>query len=982
MLYGVAMFPIQSPIRWGFFASLGLFIVGTVAHAPAANTRPAEVSSSRPRPIPAFVRNAGQAEGQAEFVSAGGAHDVFFTPTDVRIANSQRAASLWLTFLNSAATALEGARATGGVVNYVRAGRISSERAFGEVVYRDIWPGIDAHVVSTVSGLEYTFEVGARRDPRVIRLRYDGATGVAFDAGGNLIIDSPAGRFIDHAPVVHQVVEEGRLQIPSRFVLKDGVIGFELADYDRRYPITIDPTLVYSTYLGGSGFDAGNAIAVDAQGAAYVAGVTKFVDFPSTPGAFDPTWNGGTGNQPSDAFVGKLNPAGDRFDYLTFLGGAGNDEALGVAVDGEGQAYVTGFTESPDFPATSGAFRTSIGVSFHDGFLTKLNASGSGLLFSTFFGSNGATDPVAVSLDPGQHAYVAGNTSALNLPTTPGAIGPPHTSTGRRDAFLLKFDTAGANVVYGTYVGGAQEDLAAALAVSSSGRAFLTGSTASLDLRTTPSSVQPAPAGATFKSSDGGDTWQRGNGGAKSQWVLAIAIDPVTPSIVYEGTQDLGVLKSVDGGMTWAPANAGFAQTPRVNDLATDPGTSGIVLAATGDGIYRSLDAGQSWNAVGPSAQRIAISPSNPSFAYAASALGAYKSSDGGATWTHVLNADLRSVAIDPANAMTVFVGGSESQVFKTTNGGVTWSNVSITGTPKPHVQALAVSLSSSNTVYAGLENSGVFRSTDGGATWMLMSIGPSTPTRMVVDEADANTFYIAGTGAIAVTRDGGSTWDSISIAGNNLTIYALDAHAGTVFTGIVAQTEAFVDQIDTTSSTDGLVYATYLGGAGPDGGRGIALDPSGNAVVVASASPEFRQAATPPGSAPRVHAFVRLNPTGTVIAAASRIGPAGTFVIAAGVAVDATGVAYVTGVADDDDPHVWIDRVEQDGLVSSEFFINGAHSGLGSPGVDQATAVALDAAGNVYITGNTTSSDYPTTPNAPQRSYGSGARWNYVAHA
>jgi hypothetical protein len=234
------MFTIKSPIRRGFTASVGLFIVGGVAHAPAAHTKPAEVSGSHARLMPAFVRNTGEAPGQAELVSIDGARHVFVTPTDVRIADLQRAASLWLTFVNSAATLLEGARETRGVVNDLRDRRISSERAFGEVVYREVWPGIDAHVISTPLGLEYTFEVGARRDPRMIKLRYDGATDVTLDAGGNLIIDSPAGRFIDHAPVVHQVVEEGRLQIASRFALKDGVIEFELADYDRRYPITID----------------------------------------------------------------------------------------------------------------------------------------------------------------------------------------------------------------------------------------------------------------------------------------------------------------------------------------------------------------------------------------------------------------------------------------------------------------------------------------------------------------------------------------------------------------------------------------------------------------------------------------------------------------------------------------------------------------------------------------------------------------------
>lgn len=966
---------IESFVRRGLQVSAALLLVGSVQRAPVAHKTSPEVSGSHVRLAPAFFRDAGQTDRRAEFVSAGGTRRIFLTPTDVRIADSQRSASLWLTFVGAAAVRLEGAKPTGGVVNDLRHGRISSEAAYGEVVYRNLWPGIDAHVISAESGLEYVFDVGVGRDARVIKLRYDGATAVSLDSSGDLIIESPAGRFIDRAPVVHQQVHEGRIQIPARFVLEDGEIGFELAAYDHRYPLTIDPTLVYSTYLGGSGFDAGNAIAVDAAGAAYVAGVTKYLDFPTVPGSYDTTWNGGTGNQPSDGFVGKLNRAGDRFDYMTFLGGSGNDEALGVAVDGAGQVYVTGFTESDDFPTTPGAFRTAIGISHHDGFLTKLDPTGSSLVFSTFLGSNGSTDGIAVAVDAGERAYIAGNTFALNLPVTPGAIGPPGTSTGKRDAFLVKFAEDGSKVLYGTYVGGSRDDLLAGLAVSSSGRAFLTGSTQSLDFRTTPSSVQPAPAGATFKTSDGGRTWQRGNLGARSSFVHAVAIDRVAPANVYEGTDDLGVLKSVDGGITWAPANSGFGFRPIVYDLATDPGTSGVLLAATSSGIFRSLDGARTWSAVGPVATRIAISPSNPSFAYAISALGLYKSSDGGATWTKVLNADARSLAIDPTSAMTVFVGDSMSQVLKTTTGGASWSGVSVS-TPPRAIRSLAVSPTSPNVVYAGLANSGVVRSGDGGATWTFLSGVVNEPSRMVFDTADANAFYLAGSGAISTTRDGGGTWNSISIAGNYLTVEALDVHAGALIAGILAQTEAFVDQIDTASTTDGLVYATYLGGAGPDGGRGLALDSSGNAVVVSTASPDFPQATAPPGSAPRIHALVRLNATGTAITVASRIGPGGSYVIAAGVAVDSKNAAYVTGVYDDDDPRVWIDRVEQSGLVTSEYFIDGLHSGLGSaPAWDQASAIALDSAGNVYITGNTTATDYPTTPNAPQPYYGSGAR-------
>lgn len=958
--------------------AVAVVIIGSVAGSRSASARraPADDVTSYGRLAATFVRNVGQAARPARFVSTGGAHQIFFTDSSIRLVDRRHASSLWLTFIASRATSVEGARPTGGIVNYVRQRRVSSEPAFAEVIYRNLWPGIDGRVTSTTSGLEYAFEVRPYWDPGAIRLRYDGASRIALDDSGNIIISTAAGPLIDRAPVAYQIVAGRRVPVRSRFLVDGHVVTFELGSYDRHYPLVIDPTLSYSTYLGGSGFDAGNAIAVDATGAAYVAGVTKYLDFPTTPGSYDPSWNGGSGNAPSDVFVGKINPAGDHFAYMTFLGGSGNEEAFGIAVDAAGQAYVTGFTESDNFPTTAGAYRPAVGISHHDGFLTKLNAAGSAIVYSTYFGTNASTDPIAVAVDASGQAYVTGNTWSSNLPSTPGKIGPSWTSTGKRDTFVLKFNAAGSSVLYGTYVGGDRDDLAGGIAVSGSGRAFITGMTESLNLRTSPSSVQPRPAGSTFRTTDGGQTWQRGNGGMRSPHARALAIDPNAPSNVYEGTALHGILKSTDGGLTWAPANAGFPYTVVVNDIVVDPGTAGVVFAATGFGIYRSLDAGGSWLQVGPPASRVAFAPSNPSVAYAVNSLGAHKTTNGGGTWTKVLDGDARSLAIDPTNALTVIVGTGSSQVLKTTDGGASWTTATAGSPPTlPAVLALLIDPVSPNVMYAGLANSSTVKSTDGGATWSYAP-GPqfSQTGRMTFDAADGNAFYAAGSSGISVSKDRGATWNTLPIAGNYLNVEGLAAHAGTVVAGIIAQPDAFVYQIDTTSTSDGLVYGMYLGGAGIDSGRGIALDQSGNAVVVASGSPDFP--GMPPSSTLRMHVLSRLNASGTAFTVSSRIGPGGSYVAAAGVAVDSAGVAYVTGVYDDDDPRVWIDRIEPNGLVSSEYFIDGLHSGLGSsPAWDQGTAIAVDGAGDVYITGNTTASDYPTTPNAPQPHYGSGAR-------
>jgi hypothetical protein len=209
----------------------------------------------------------------------------------------------------------------------------------------------------------------------------------------------------------------------------------------------IDPVLVYSTFLGGAAADTGFAIAVDAAGAAYVAGWTSSGNFPTTLGALDTTFNGGGG--PSvppcpagcDAFVTKLNPAGSALIYSTYLGGSGADQAFAIAVDAVGSAYVVGSTASANFPTTAGAPDISFnGVA--DAFVTKLDAAGSGLLYSTFLGGTSFEVGRGIAVDAAGRVYVAGWTSSTNFPTTPGAFDTTH--NGDFDAFITKFDLGAA----------------------------------------------------------------------------------------------------------------------------------------------------------------------------------------------------------------------------------------------------------------------------------------------------------------------------------------------------------------------------------------------------------------------------------------------------------------------------------------------------------------------------------------------------------
>ena len=251
--------------------------------------------------------------------------------------------------------------------------------------------------------------------------------------------------------------------------------------------------LLYSTFLGGSGYDGGGDIALDAGGAVYVTGSTWSSNFPTTPGAFDPSFNGGY----DDAFVTKLNTAGSGLVYSTFLGGSNYDFERGyaIAVDGTGMAYVTGRTGSSDFPTTPGAFDPSYN-GYGDAFVTKLLPDGSGLAYSTFLGGSSATDwGDSIVVDEAGTAYITGPAGSSDFPTTPGAFDPtcscnPVNHIG--DAFVTKLNADGSGLVYSTFLGGSGHDYGYTIALDGAGAATVTGQTLSTDFPTTPGAFDPS----------------------------------------------------------------------------------------------------------------------------------------------------------------------------------------------------------------------------------------------------------------------------------------------------------------------------------------------------------------------------------------------------------------------------------------------------------------------------------------------------------
>ena len=358
---------------------------------------------------------------------------------------------------------------------------------YGQVEYQHLYSGIDAVFHGNQGQLEYDFNIAPGADPNQIQWQITGASGLSLDSSGNLLIHTTSSDLIEKAPNIYQEINGQRVAVSGHFVLEGADrVGFAIGGYDTSASLVIDPLLSYSTYLGGNFIDQATGIAVDA-GDAYVTGFTASTNFPTTPGAYQTTSAGS-----SDIFIAKLNAAGSGLVYSTYLGGSSDELGSGIAVDGTGNAYVTGHTSSTNFPTTPGAYQTALAGS-DDAFIAKLNAAGSGLLYSTYLGGTGTDEANGIAVDGAGNAYVTGRTNSANFPTTPGAY--QTAIAGSNDAFITKMNAAGSGLLYSTYLGVTGDNQASSIAVDDTGNSYVTGYTTSANFPTSPGAFQTTLAG-------------------------------------------------------------------------------------------------------------------------------------------------------------------------------------------------------------------------------------------------------------------------------------------------------------------------------------------------------------------------------------------------------------------------------------------------------------------------------------------------------
>ncbi|HEV2418706.1 MAG TPA: SBBP repeat-containing protein [Terriglobia bacterium] len=597
---------------------------------PASKTAAAKAESTQLRTqydkVPlSFEPNRGQADRTVKFLAHGPRYTLFLTGgtavlAPASCASQEETGRCWVKMQLLGANPSPAARALQplpGVSNYFVGSDPHKWRTeiphFGRVSFQDVYRGISLAYYGNPQHLEYDFEIAPHAAASLIRLKFNGAAGplpLRASPNGDLQVGLPGGSLVLLKPVAYQLIDGERRLVASQYAIDgEGKVSVKLGRYDHSKELIIDPALVYSTYLGGSGADAISAIAVDGSGNAYVTGGTGSTNFPTST----PEQKSLTGA--SNAFITELKPDGTGLVFSTYVGGTGYDKGTGIALDPSGNIYVAGYTSSANFPTTSGVFQKSYqGGGNSEAFVLELKAGGATLGYATYLGGSNGDFAYGIAVDSGGNAYLTGSTQSSNFPVA----NPLQKSlAGGSDAFVTKLDPQGAKLIYSTFLGGSNADAGQAIAIDSAGEAFVTGFTLSADFPTQ-SPLQGAGGGGdafVTKLNAAGSAllYSTYLGGSGEDRGLAIAVDGAGDAFVAGSTQSpvfpttQGAFQTQPGGGTDAfvaevnPAGSqliystllGGSGNDQANGIALDPAGNAYVAGSTSSPNFPTVSPSQ-----------------------------------------------------------------------------------------------------------------------------------------------------------------------------------------------------------------------------------------------------------------------------------------------------------------------------------------------------------------------------------------------------
>lgn len=803
-------------------------------------------------------------------------------------------------------------------------------KSWSTMVYEEIRPGVDMTVESRPHGVKYSLHAARGSNLKGMRLKYAGARSVRATGGGTgLEITTGVGTLTETGL---RVLQDGR-EIEARYEVTGGKeYAIVLGEHDPEGPVTVDPVIGWSTFVGGEASasvadDYGYGIAVDGAGNAYVSGYTYTVDFPADTGDLQLS---GT----SDAFVAQVLPSGAQ-GWATYLGGSSYDTAYNCTVNAGGNVFVTGYTSSPDFPVTPGAYDTV--WNSNEAFIVKFAVGGASFDWATFLGGTSSDYGYGIDLGPGGDVYVGGYTYSSNFPIV-GGFDAAISATP--DGFVAKLNPTGTALVWSSFIGGSDTDFVQDVAVDmTSDAVYLTGYTYSPDFNLAIPLVgvysgnsdvfvtRVNPSGASLD-------WSTYLGGTDSDLGYAVDADSMGHCIVTGYTYSSNF-----------PITAGAMQMFRSGN--SDAFVTKI--DKTGVGAYFSTYLGGTSYDFGTG---LAVGPGDDIFltGYTSSSTfpvtgGSYDTGINGSYDTYVVRLHTSGGGI----LWGTFLGGSSTDYSRSAAVDAA-GNVYVTGytysnnfpMQNPFDNSLGGSIDAFVTrVDAGGASLG-WSSYLGGAT------GPGEETLYGLDVDAAGNSYVAGytdssdfptTGGAHDTTANGS-WDT------------------------------FVTKIDATGTTPD--WSTYLGGSSSDYGRDLRFDPNTGEVTVMgyTYSSDFptQNAYDAVGNFKPDVFVTRLDPTGSSLVWSTYFGGS-SYDYGYGIDHDGAGNVYLTGYTYSNDfpvpgafqpvpsvyPEAFLTKFDAAGTLAWSSFLGGSDSDYGN-------AVAADAAGNVYVTGYTWSSDFPST--------------------
>ena len=488
----------------------------------AASPSPRAAAYSGSLPL-TFEANQGQTAGPVKFLSRGKGYTAFLTANGMTLTlrpasgsarqpvtnkaaavSAQPPTTLQFSLVGSAANpAVTGEDPQPGKINYFigndRTKWVTNVSTYAKVRYHNVYPGIDLVYYGNHRQLEYDFAVFPGENPNQIQFEINGAISTTVDSQGNLVLNTGNGELHFQTPTIYQEFNGTRVPVQGEYVMRDSThVGFRLSSLDPTKTTVIDPVLDYATYLGGSGDDQPTGIAVDTTGNIYVAGYTDSTDFPLAVLGSLPAGQ-------THVFVAKLDATGSTLIYADYLGGNSDDYGFALALDGANEVFVTGGTASSNFPVVN-AYQSVYPGAFN-AFITQISADGSSLLYSTYFGGNGSDLPASIALDSSSNILIAGNTSSTNFPVANAYQSTASANGGGlygNYGFISKFNPSGSQLIYSTYFAGNSNvpyncgtpcwpspySGITALALDSTGNAYVTGTTNTYNFPTTGSAYQ------------------------------------------------------------------------------------------------------------------------------------------------------------------------------------------------------------------------------------------------------------------------------------------------------------------------------------------------------------------------------------------------------------------------------------------------------------------------------------------------------------